>query len=100
MVGNGTPLQVSATAGHPFVVSARFAARHLSPFAEGGAAVRVVCQVESKGPGGGPAAVVEMRSAGRGWLETATDDCGPCANLGFVADITARSRPRPPSGGG
>jgi hypothetical protein len=87
MPGNPTPVAISLTEGSAATIWAHFAQRHLGPFRITGTEVRVVCGVNVPGPGGGPAEILEARTPGTVLVSTTTDDCDPCAGLGFTAKI-------------
>lgn len=86
--GNAFPVRVQAADGTRFVIWARFAQRHLASFALTGDAIRRVCEVTTSGVRGGPAAVFTAVHRGTATVRTRTDDCGPCAALGFAAEVS------------
>lgn len=90
LAGNSTPAQISVSVGTRFVLWAQFAQRHLGDFARIPATIREECNVNLAGPSGGPAAVFVAPSSSTWRITTNTNDCGPCANLTFEADVTGR----------
>jgi hypothetical protein len=91
LIGNPRPLAIKARVGSRFIVWARFAQRHLGPFALRGSSIKQLCSVMEAGPAGGPASVLEAVRSGHSTISTGTDDCGPCAEQGFRASVSISS---------
>lgn len=91
--GNPDPVRVSLRTDERLTVRAQFAERHLSVPTATGAVLREVCRTEPPTSGGGTWTVVlEAVRPGSADVRTATDDCGPCAGLSFLAHVVVQAR--------
>ncbi len=86
--GNPDPVIIDVTTGSRFAVWGHFADRHLGPVQVTGTGLDDLCNVDTNGSGGGPAAIFEARSPGVVTISTSTDDCAACAGFTLVARVT------------
>lgn len=91
--GNPDAVQGAVAVGERFLVEAHYAKRGLSVPSTASTALRVVCHSAVNGAGGGNKTTTVFVAVRPGVADIAawTNDCGPCANLGFFARIAVRS---------
>jgi hypothetical protein len=87
LLGNPDPVRIDLRPGDRFTVVAQFAERHLGRLTAGPPGLRIACAIDPSRAGSGPAAVIEALHPGRFPVTTSTDDCLPCADLEFTAEV-------------
>jgi hypothetical protein len=83
-------VDIKVGVGDRFAVSSRFAQRDVSAPGTHSQILSTICMRSTNNPHGGNRELVEFRAVtvGHAQVHSSTADCGPCAQLGFVARVT------------